>query len=135
VSCAKTAEPIDLPFVLWTWVGRRKHKFNRIRQMAPMCPHGRAHWRHLANTSEPSVCGGDAVLYQIPSTTCYISLDISYSGISLPIYDISYIRRKWRNSTEATRENFQCKQKTKHCSWCATELPVSSGLKSSDYAV
>ena len=29
VSCAKTAEPIDLPFGLWTQVGRRKHKFNR----------------------------------------------------------------------------------------------------------
>ena len=25
----KTAEPIDLPFALWTRVGRRKHKFNQ----------------------------------------------------------------------------------------------------------
>jgi len=25
VSCAETAKPIDLPFGLWTWVGRRKH--------------------------------------------------------------------------------------------------------------
>jgi len=58
----KMAEPIDLPLVLWTSVGRRKHKFNRIRQVAPMCPHGRAHWRHLANTTEPSICGGDAAL-------------------------------------------------------------------------
>jgi len=49
-SCAKTAEPIDLPFGLWTQVGGRKHKFNRIRQVAPTCPHGRAHWHHLANT-------------------------------------------------------------------------------------
>jgi len=24
------AEPIDLPFGLWTRVGRRKHKFNHI---------------------------------------------------------------------------------------------------------
>ena len=40
VSCAKMAEPIDLSLGLWTWVGRRKHKFNPIRQMAPMCPHG-----------------------------------------------------------------------------------------------
>jgi len=60
----KTAEPIDLPFGLWTRVGRRKHKFNHIRQVAPMCPDGRAHWRQLANTIEPSVCGGDAVLCQ-----------------------------------------------------------------------
>jgi len=30
-----------------------------------------AHWRHLANTIEPSVCGGDAVLCQITLTTCF----------------------------------------------------------------
>jgi len=35
VSCAKTAEPIDLSFRLWTRLGRRKHKFNRLRQVAP----------------------------------------------------------------------------------------------------
>jgi len=28
-----------------------------------------AHWRHLANTTEPIVCGGDAVLRQITLTT------------------------------------------------------------------
>jgi len=59
VSCAKTAEPIDLPFGLWTPLGRRMHKFNRIRLVAPMCPYGRTHYRHLANTIEPSVCGGN----------------------------------------------------------------------------
>ena len=37
LSCAKTAEPIDLPFWLWTPVGRRMHKFNRIRQVVPIC--------------------------------------------------------------------------------------------------
>jgi len=36
-----------------------------------MCPHGRAQWRHLVNTIEPSVCGVDAILCQINSTTCY----------------------------------------------------------------
>jgi len=36
------------------------HKFNRIGQVTPMCPHGRTHCRHLANTTEPSVCGCDA---------------------------------------------------------------------------
>jgi len=30
-----------------------------------------AHWRHLANTTEPSMCGGDAALCQITLTTCY----------------------------------------------------------------
>jgi len=51
----KMADPIDLPFGLWTRVGRRKHMFHRFRQVALMCPHGRAHWRHLANTIEPVV--------------------------------------------------------------------------------
>jgi len=32
------AELIDLLFGLWCGVGCRKHKFNRIRQVAPMCP-------------------------------------------------------------------------------------------------
>jgi len=54
VSCAKMAETIDLPFGLWIRVNRRKHKFNCIRQVAPMFPHGRAHWRHLTNTIKPS---------------------------------------------------------------------------------
>ena len=71
MSCAETAEPIDLPFGLRTRVGRRKHEFNHIRQVAPTCLHGRAHWRHLANTIEPSVCGSDVVLCQITLTTCY----------------------------------------------------------------
>ena len=33
-----------------------------------------AHWRHPANTTEPSVCGGDAALFHITLTTCYYSL-------------------------------------------------------------
>jgi len=73
VSCAKTADAIDLPFSLWTWLGQRKHKFNRVCQVAPMYPHVMAHWRHLANTIELSVCGGDAALCQLALTTCCIS--------------------------------------------------------------
>jgi len=30
-----------------------------------------AHWRHLANTTEPSMRGGDAALSEITLTTCY----------------------------------------------------------------
>jgi len=37
VSCAKTAELIDLSFGLWTQVGRGNQEFSRIRQVAPMC--------------------------------------------------------------------------------------------------
>jgi len=55
---------------LRTRVGQRKHNFNRIRQVVPMCRHGRAYWRHLANTIKLSICGGDAVLCQIILTTC-----------------------------------------------------------------
>jgi len=43
----------------------KEAKFNGIRQVAPMCPHGRAHWRHLANTTELCVCGGDAVFVNL----------------------------------------------------------------------
>jgi len=42
----------------YTSGGANMHKFNRIRQVAPVCPHG----RNLANTIEPSVCCGDAAL-------------------------------------------------------------------------
>jgi len=72
MSCTEMAELIDLPFRLWTRVGWRKHKFNCICQVAPMCPPIWAHWHHLANTTtgKPSICGGDAVLCQITFTTC-----------------------------------------------------------------
>jgi len=69
MSCARTAELIDLPLGLCTGVGQRKHKFNYIRQVAPMCRH--AHWRNLANTIETSICCGDAALCQITLPTCY----------------------------------------------------------------
>jgi len=55
----KTAEPITMPFGLWTRVGPR----NRVLDEG-------AHWRQLANTTEPSMCGGDAALCQINLTTC-----------------------------------------------------------------
>jgi len=45
----KTAEPIEIPFGIWTWVGPRK----LVLDIG-------AHWRHMANTIEPSMCGGDA---------------------------------------------------------------------------
>jgi len=47
VSPAKTAEPIEMPFGVWSVDsgGPRKN--------------GGAHWRHLASTIEPSIPGGD----------------------------------------------------------------------------
>jgi len=42
------AEPIEMLFGLWTWVGPRK------------CVACGAHWRHLSNTIEPCMCWVDA---------------------------------------------------------------------------
>jgi len=41
--------------------------------------------RHLANTTEPSVCGGDAALCQIALTTCY------YDRCHLHHYQVSVV--------------------------------------------
>jgi len=65
MSCVKTAELINLPFGLWTQVGRRKQKFNHSRQVAQICTSlvtfARWHqcpWRHCATScakmAEPS---------------------------------------------------------------------------------
>jgi len=64
ISCTKTAEPIHLPFRLWTQVGQRMRKFNRIRQVAPMYSHRRTRYRHLSNNIEPSAYGNDAPYYR-----------------------------------------------------------------------
>jgi len=45
VSCAKTAEPIDMSFGMCTRVCSGKHMFD-----------GGAHWRNLANRTESSMC-------------------------------------------------------------------------------
>ena len=42
-------EPIEMLFGTWTWVGPQKDVLE-----------WGAHWRRLANTTEPSMCGGDA---------------------------------------------------------------------------
>jgi len=53
LSCKTTAEPIQIQFRLWTRVGRKQNVL-----------HG-ANLRNLANTTEPSMCGGDASLRQV----------------------------------------------------------------------
>jgi len=74
VSCAKTAEPIEMQFGLWTRMGPRKHEL-----------HGAAHWRQLAKTTEPSNgihvrrrCGLSVKLLG-PLVTCWRSIVISTS--------------------------------------------------------
>jgi len=46
-------------------------------------PYMGAHWHHLANTIEPSVCGGDAVLCQITLTTCSYHSCYQEPGLAL----------------------------------------------------
>jgi len=67
-TCRFAVWVVDLGGPKETWVqlyllgGANVHNFNRIRQVVPMCPDGRAHWCNLANTIKPSVCGSDAVV-------------------------------------------------------------------------
>jgi len=56
---AKTAEPIEMTFGIWTRVGRRKRALG-----------GGAHCRHLANAIAPSMCGGDAACCRTTLSTC-----------------------------------------------------------------
>jgi len=48
MSPAKTAEPIEMQFGIWTWVCPRKHVLG-----------GGVNWRNLANTIEPFMCAGE----------------------------------------------------------------------------
>jgi len=57
---------IETPFGIWTQVGLVKHVL-----------HGGAHWLHLANTIELSMCCGDAAFCQITLTTCFLQNDNS----------------------------------------------------------
>ena len=75
VSPAKSAEPVDTPFRLWTRVGQWKHILYEVAQ-----------WRHLANTIEPSICGGcdDAAFL---SNYC----DHLFSGIATRTRDVTAV--------------------------------------------
>jgi len=60
VSYAKTAVPIKMQFGTLSRTDPGNHVWN-----------GCGHWRHLANTTEPSICGSDAALCQITLATCH----------------------------------------------------------------
>jgi len=61
---AKTVEPIEMPFGGQTRAGRPPPKKKPRHRWC-------AYWRHLANTIERSVRGGDAAACQITLTTCF----------------------------------------------------------------
>jgi len=63
VSCAKTTKPIVTPFYWDANSGGPREACIRSFRCA-------VHRRHLANTTEQSVCGEDAALYQITLSTC-----------------------------------------------------------------
>jgi len=49
------AEPIEMLFGMWTRVGQRNYHVLDAG----------AHWRHLENTIEPSMCGDDAAYVKL----------------------------------------------------------------------
>jgi len=64
VSYAKPAEPTEVPFGMLSEVDPGNHMLDGVHICHPP----------LANTIEPSVCGGDAALYKITLTTCLLWL-------------------------------------------------------------
>jgi len=97
-------------------VGRRKHKFSRIRQMAPMCPHERAHWCHTANRIEPSICGGNVALFQITLTTYYKRSEPAVQDWSFPVLSTG----SW---------NCVCEFVVLFCEWCIYFYAVSDEVR------
>jgi len=67
------------------------HKFDRIRQVAPMCPCGRTRCRHvLNNIVEPSVYGGDAP---------YGKLLDHLLSLDTPTYTVAQIAKRFEPNT------------------------------------
>ena len=55
VSCAKTAEPIEMPFGVWTWVGQRNHVLDGTQ----IPPGKREIFREDGGISRPTVIIGN----------------------------------------------------------------------------
>jgi len=91
-------------------VGRRKHKFNRIHQVAAMCPHGTAHWRNLANTFESSV----RLRRRCRHVSTYFDHLLRFCTAILPIHLVynrvafDYPRRLFGHSVTIVRGDLMC---------------------------
>jgi len=79
----------------------------------------RAHWRHLANTTQPSVCGGDAALCEITLTTCQYYKCTDYTD-ALAKKCCMCTLQSWKLHALSTNDNarfvyelndFSCRQK------------------------
>jgi len=57
-----------------------------------------AHWRHLANMIQPSMCGGDAALCQITLTTCFSLLYLTCKSVQNHCNSVSYSLEMWANA-------------------------------------
>jgi len=89
-----------------------------IRQLAPTCPHGRAHWRHLANTIEPSVCGGDAMRSYVkllwPLVTVIIKQRLTRHVSVFKLWIAGANDKSMSYRTYIARRNFQLTVINKH---------------------
>ena len=83
------AEPVDLPFGLWTQVGRRKHEFNRICQVAPMCTVSIvfARWHHCTRRHSAG-----AVQKWLNQSICHLTCGLKWAeGSTSSINDIRQV--------------------------------------------
>jgi len=62
VSCAKPAEPMEMPFGLWAGMGPRNHVFDGRPEVLRQ---GRNHWR--VRESEPPKFGGTTPTFLMKS--------------------------------------------------------------------
>jgi len=80
VSPAKTAEPMEMPFGLWTRVGQNRSE----------------HCRNPTNTIEPSMCAGDVALYTVRmlASVSFYQRIWRYINFYLYLYFV-YVRVLW----------------------------------------
>jgi len=82
-------------FAIWVVdsVRRRKHKFNRVLQVAPLCRPS-CTLAQPGDTIEPSVCCVNAALCQITLTTCYY-----YWQDGMEMVQVTLLRRPLASSS------------------------------------
>jgi len=60
---------------------------------------GDAHWRHLANTIEPSVCSSNAALCRVTLPTCFTCIQSYTVGNSAPLYPLHDFKALYKYCT------------------------------------
>ena len=54
--CAKTAEPIEMPFGIWTWIGPRNHVLEEVQ--SPTCERAVLRAKRDGHRTCSDVCSG-----------------------------------------------------------------------------